>query len=159
MPRQTHALVFLIISIALLSALGCAGLTSGYESPAVSISSFRALSGQTAVPRFEIGLHIINPNRTPLDLEGIAYTVSIEDHKILTGVANDLPQIEGYGEGNLLLQAEVDLFSSILFFTDLVRHEQKRELSYSFEAKLDMGAFHPIIRVTRKGKFNIRPHH
>lgn len=42
-------------------------------------------------PRFEIVLHITNPNRDPLELEGISYTIHLEGNKVMSGVANDLP--------------------------------------------------------------------
>jgi len=145
-----------LITVLMLSLVGCAGLTQDFETPAVSISSFKALPAQGTVPRFEIGLHIVNPNRTPLDLKGVAYTLSIEGYKILTGVANDLPRIDAYGEDDILLKAGVDLFSSILFFTDLAKGG-KSEVNYSLTAKLDVGTLVPVIRVNREGKFNIKP--
>jgi len=135
---------------------GCAGLTSDFEAPAVSISTFKALPGQGVVPRFEIGLHIINPNRSPLALKGMVYTISIEGYKILTGVANDLPAIEAYGEGDIRLEAGVDLFSSIMFFTGLAK-EGRDEFNYSLAAKLDVGTLAPVIRVNREGRFSLKP--
>ncbi|MDD9305030.1 MAG: LEA type 2 family protein [Desulfobacter sp.] len=135
-----------------LFAAGCAGLGSGYESPTVNISSFKALPGQGAAPNFEIGLHITNPNRSALELKGVAYTVSVEGHKLLTGISNDLPTIEAYGQGEILLNGTVSLFNSIAFFADLATQKtNQKDLSYSLDAKLDTGAFHPIIRVNKKG--------
>ena len=82
---------------------GCAGLQTDYETPIVSITSFKAIPGEGMVPRFEIGLHIVNPNRSALDLKGIAYTINLEGHNLLTGVSNKLPRIEAYGEGDISL--------------------------------------------------------
>jgi len=155
MPKHlvsTALLVFLLM----LSLWGCAGLNPNFETPAVSISSFRALPGQGGVPRFEIGLHIINPNRSFLDLKGVAYTISVEGYKLLTGVANDLPRIAAYGEGDVLLEAGVDLLSGILFFTNLAKGG-KDEVNYSLTAKLDVGPLVPVIRVNREGTFTITP--
>ena len=145
-----------LLTLLMLLICGCAGLTKDFETPAVSISSFKALPTQGFVPRFEIGVHIINPNRTPLDLKGVAYTISVEGHKILTGVANDLPRIEAYGEDDILLKAGVDLFSSILFFADL-SNSGKNQFHYILTAKLDVGTLVPAIRVNREGSFKIRP--
>lgn len=136
---------------------GCAGLGSDYETPSVSVSSFEALPGEGIVPRFQIGLHIVNPNRKALELKGVAYTISIEGHKILTGVANDLPTIEAYGEGDVTLYGAVDLFSSISFFADLAGKKGKKPLSYRLDAKLDVGTLHPVIRVSRKGTLDMTP--
>ncbi len=143
-------LLFLIIFVS-----GCATLQPGYETPIVSITSFEAIPTQGLIPQFQIGLHIVNPNRSPLDLKGVSYTISLEGHKIMTGVSNQLPLIEAYGEGDVLLTASVDLFSSIGFFTDLIRTQTKEKISYSLNAKLDAGSLHPMIRVTRKGEISL----
>ena len=146
-----------LLSFLLLFVSGCATLQPGYETPVVSITSFKAIPTQSLVPQFQIGLHIVNPNRSPLDLKGVSYTISLEGHKIMTGVANKLPRIDPYGEGDVILNASVDLFSSIGFFTDLIRHQKKNQLSYRLNAKLDTGSLHPLIRVTRKGKLSLSP--
>jgi len=143
-------LLFLILFVS-----GCATLQPGYETPIVSITSFEAIPTQGLIPQFQIGLHIVNPNRSPLDLKGVSYTISLEGHKIMTGVSNQLPLIEPYGEGDVLLTASVDLFSSIGFFTDLIRTQTKEKISYSLNAKLDAGSLHPMIRVTRKGEISL----
>ena len=146
-----------LLSILLIfpASFGCAGLQPGYEPPAVTITSFEALPTQSIVPRFKIGLHIVNPNRTPLDLKGVSYTISIEGHKIMTGVSNKLPHIEAYGEGDVELNAAVDLFSSISLFTDLMRNQQRNTFTYAFKAKLDPGGFHPLIKVSREGELKL----
>jgi len=133
---------------------GCAGLQTDYETPTVSVTSFKAIPGKRMVPRFEIGLHIVNPNRSALDLKGIAYTVNLEGHNLLTGVSNKLPRIKAYGEGDILLEASVDFFNSIGFFADLAKN-QRETFAYSLDAKLDVGTLHPIIRVSKKGNISL----
>ncbi|RLB88298.1 MAG: hypothetical protein DRH26_13865 [Deltaproteobacteria bacterium] len=134
---------------------GCAGLQTDYETPTVSITSFKSIPGEGMVPRFEIGLHIVNPNRTALDLKGISYTVNLEGHNLLTGVSNKLPLIEAYGEGDILLAASVDFFSSMGFFADLAKNQNRESFAYSLDAKLDVGTLHPIIRVSKKGDISL----
>jgi len=134
---------------------GCAGLQTDYETPSVSISSFKSIPGEGMVPRFEIGLHIVNPNRSALELKGISYTVNLEGHKLLTGVSNKLPRIEAYGEADVLLNASVDLFSSLGFFADLANNKNRETFEYSLDAKLDVGTLHPVIRVSKKGNLSL----
>lgn len=142
-------LAVLLLSFLLMA--GCAGLQPGYEKPSVNITSFRAIPADGAIPQFEIRLHIVNPNRTSLELKGISYTIALEGYNVLTGVSNQLPVIDAYGEGNVTLVASVDLFSSIGFITELIRNQQKEKISYSFVAKLDAGALVPLIRVAKSG--------
>ena len=152
MNRFIH---IILISIFGFFLAGCAALQTDYETPTVSITSFKAIPGEGVLPQFEIGLHIINPNRSALDLKGISYTVKIEGHSLLTGVSNKLPKIDPYGEGDILLEASVDFFNSIGFFADLVKNQKREDLAYSLDAKLDVGALHPIIRVSKKGKLSL----
>ncbi len=145
--------IFFILSIFIVS--GCAHMQPGYEKPVVSITSFKAVPTGGLIPRFEIGLRIVNPNRSTLVLKGIFYTIALEGHKIMTGVSNQLPRIDAYGEENVVLNASVDLFSSIQFITDLMGNEKKDKISYSLNAKLDTGTLHPLIRITKKGEVSL----
>lgn len=133
---------------------GCAMLQPGFESPEVRVTSFKVLPSEGIAPRFEIGLHVINPNRSELKLVGLSYSAKLEGHKILSGVTNDLPVIEGYGEGDVVLQVSADLFSSISLLSDLL--SQPREtFQYELNTKLDVGAMLPSIRVTKTGKISL----
>ena len=146
-----------VIAVVML-ALGlgaCAGLRPGFETPTVTVSSFRPLPGDGAVPRFEIGLHIVNPNREALKLEGLAYTVSLEGRELVKGVDNDLPVIEGYGEGDVKLVATPNLLGGIRLVTDLMA-SPRDNFSYALEAKLDVGRFAPAIRVRDEGEIALQ---
>ncbi len=148
---------FLFVFLIFLAA-GCAPFLPGFETPTVNVSSFRVLPGQEAVPTFEIGLHIINPNRTDLKLEGISYTVELEGHKILSGVSNKLPVIEAYGEGDVRLQVQPDLFSTINLFTDLLS-QPREKFRFDLTAYLDVGVWMPRIKVHKEGFFALPENH
>ncbi len=138
----------------LLLFSGCASIRPDFEEPTVNLTSFRVIPSESAVPKFEIGLHVINPNRTALKLYGISYNVELEGHRVLTGVSNDLPEIAAYGEGDVLLQASPDLFSTISLFADLMN--QPRELfKFNLEAKLDVGGLLPRIKVVKSGEVSL----
>ena len=105
-------------------------------------------------PQFEIGLHIINPNRAALELHGLAYRLKLQDFNILTGVASDLPVIDGYSEGDITLTATADMLGSIRWLANLVS-TQTDSIAYELEAKLDLGPFQPVVRVTQKGAIDL----
>ncbi len=152
MPKKTCFSVLFLFSFIVFS---CASLQPGYEKPVVSITSFKAIPGQSIVPHFEIGLHIVNPNRTELNLLGISYSIYLEGHKVITGVSNQLPEIQAYGEGDVVLNASVDIFSSIGFFKDLIQNQNQEKIAYSLKAKLDAGTLHPLIHVTKEGEISL----
>ncbi|BBO70826.1 hypothetical protein DSCA_47560 [Desulfosarcina alkanivorans] len=151
MARRTYTL---IIFVAVAWITGCATLHPEFETPTVTVTAIRALPSESITPRFEIGLHIINPNRAALTLQGIAYSLKLDGHKILTGVANELPTIDGYGEGDVTLIASTSLLSGIRFFADLMS-AQPDAIAYDLEAKLDLGGFRPNIHVSEKGEIDL----
>ena len=132
----------------------CAGLSPGYETPTVTVSSFKALPSDGVMPAFAIGLRVTNPNREALKLQGIAYTISLDGHEVIKGVGNELPVIEGYGQGEFTLTASANLFAGIRLVTDLL-NSNRDTFTYDLEAKLDIGRLRPALRVKESGKINL----
>jgi LEA14-like dessication related protein len=145
--------LFLLFVLIFITA-GCAPFLPGFETPTVTVTSFRVLPGHDAVPTFEIGLHIINPNRTELKLEGISYAVELEGHKILSGASNKLPVIDPYGERDVRLQVQPDLLSTINLFADLL-NQPRNKFRFDLTASLDVGVWVPRIKVHQEGFFSL----
>ena len=135
---------------------GCAGMGSGYETPTVSVQSFQPVQSSDAggLPSFEIGLHVINPNLEPLELAGVSYTISLGGQDLIKGVGNELPVIDGYGEGSFTLTASFNLMAGIKLFRSLMAADTD-SIDYSFKAKLDPGAFKRKIRITDSGTISL----
>jgi LEA14-like dessication related protein len=158
---QMKAPAQLVLAIALLAGSiggiqGCASLQADYDEPVVTVTSFRAVPAEGAALSFEIGLRVVNPNSEALELQGIAYTISLEGHKLITGVGKDLPVLEGYSEETFTLQASASMFQTIQLVSDLMR-EPKESLQYDLETKLDVGTFYPAIRVRKSGEISLQP--
>ena len=149
--RSLSIVVALLCSLLLSS---CATLDPNYEEPTVTLSSFKALPSEGMVPAFEIGLRIINPNSSSLNLEGIVYTVSLQGHELVKGVGKDYPVIEGYSEGVVTLTASANLLAGIRFVKDML-DQPEGALEYEFKAKLDLGGLYPSIRITEKGDLDM----
>ncbi|MEA3362627.1 MAG: LEA type 2 family protein [Thermodesulfobacteriota bacterium] len=143
-----------IILLLFFTFVGCAPMLPSFETPTVNLTSFRVLPGNSIVPTFEIGLHVINPNRTALKLQGLSYNVELEGFRVLSGVSNQLPVIEAYGEGDVLLQARPDLFSTISLFTNLM-NQPREQFTFNLEALLDVGGLMPKIRVRKEGLLSL----
>jgi LEA14-like dessication related protein len=137
-----------------MAIVACASLRPEYETPTVNVKAIRPLPSEDLAPRFEIVLHIVNPNRTPLALHGIACTLALDGHDLLTGVAGDLPAIAGYGEGEVTLTATTSLLSGIRFLADLMQH-RRDAIAYELNAKLDPGGLRPTIRISEKGEIDL----
>lgn len=134
----------------------CAALRSDYETPTVSVQSFRPVtsSNGSGFPEFEILLHVTNPNLQPLELAGVAYTISLDGHEVIEGVSNEIPVIEGYGQGSFTLTAAVNVIAGIQLFRSLMQKDSDT-FDYAFEAKLDPGAYKPKIRISDRGSISL----
>ena len=153
---MSHCWLRLNFCVLLLFFLpGCAGMQTAYDSPTVSLTSFRFIPGESIVPQFEIGLRIINPNRDDLELEGLFYNITIDNNKILSGVANELPIVEGYGQEDILLEARVDVLGGAKLLQSLI-NGPKDSFQYGFNAKLDLGSLKPTLRISEQGEFSPR---
>ncbi len=152
--RPVKPLTALVMAAALLT--GCAGMGSGYEIPSVSVQSFRPIASDTGggLPAFEIRLHVINPNLEPLELAGISYTISLDGQDIIKGVGNELPVIQGYGEGTFTVTAGISLIAGIQLFRSLIDKDSD-SFDYSFKAKLDPGAYKRKIRIADSGSISL----
>ena len=159
-PQRKTYIVRLWIAALLAAPLivlqGCASMNADYEEPAVTVTSFRAVPTESAALNFEIGLRVVNPNRDPLELQGVAYTITLEGHKLITGVGKDLPAIEGYSEGEFTLNASASLFQAIQLLGDLM-NDPKDRIRYDLDTKLDVGTFRPAIRVRNSGEISLQP--
>lgn len=141
--------------ILMLTLMACSSLTPSYERPEVSITSFSLEPNSKGLaPQFNIGLRIINLNRTALPLAGMSYSVEIEGNRILTGANPDLPRIPGFGSADITIQASPDLFGSARLVNQLLS-SQKGQFDYLFRAKLDVGALMPYVTIEEKGQFGL----
>jgi len=132
----------------------CAGVQPKYESPSVSVASLKLLPTGSMMPQFSITLHVVNPNREPLRLNGIAYSVYLEGHKVITGAANNLPEIEGYGEGDIKLIATIRLLESLRLLSELIG-KHRDSYHYKIDAKLDIGGGKPQLHVVDEGAIDL----
>ena len=147
-------LLWVTAMLAMLAMARCATLHPDFEKPMVAVNNIRLIPSGNIVPKFEIGLHIVNPNRSALTLHGIVYTLSLDGFKILTGVANELPTVEAYGQEDITLVAAANLISSIRLLSDLV-NQRRGTITYDLDAKLDLGGIHPALHVNESGEIDL----
>ena len=71
-PRRALPLLVMSLTSLLLSA--CATMSPGFETPSVTVSSFKTVPAESGMPKFEIGLRVLNPNSEALELKGVAWS-------------------------------------------------------------------------------------
>ncbi len=144
----------LILAACFLLA-ACAGLKPEIDPPLVSLESFRALPGVEGTPRFEIKLRVANPNVQALDIVGISYSIALLDRKLINGVTNNVPRIEGYDEEVITLEAGLQLIELLRLLASLGASTSE-PLSYEFSAKIDFKGLVPTQRIRESGEITLQ---
>jgi LEA14-like dessication related protein len=150
--RYSRYVLLSLLGMTLLA--GCASLTPELDPPKISLVSFKSLPGDSGAPRFEIKLRVINPNKQTLDIAGISYSVELLDKELITGVANDVAPIAGYGEGVVTLEAGLQLLELLRLMASL-GSAGSEPLAYRFSAKIDFNGFIPTQRVEESGEISL----
>lgn len=147
---------FLSIIFVMLLLSGCATIPRDFEEPTLTVISIALRDSNALAPQFDIVMHVTNPNRVALDLVGMSYSVQLAGNKVVTGVANNLPVVEAYGEADILISAAVNLFGSIRLLNDLMIRNPD-QIEYVFDARLDVGTMMPRININKTGMISLRP--
>ena len=145
----------LILFLCVCCVSSCGDIRPDEALPVVNVSYFKPLPPQGIAPVFEVGLHIINPSATTLKIIGASYTIKLDGQRVLVGVANDLPDIAPYGEGDAVIRASADMVGSFLLITKLLREKQDG-IRYEFSARLNVAGLRRDINVVKQGEFSFR---
>ncbi|MCG5495588.1 LEA type 2 family protein [Ectothiorhodospira variabilis] len=145
----------LLLASGALLLSGCAAMRSDFETPSVSLESFRVVPNQGVTPRFALGLRVVNPNPASLPLRGMSYAVDFEGHQLITGVASDLETIPAFGESRFEVEAGLDLINSLRLLNDLMARADRDHLNYKVRARLDAGGFSRLITMEETGQIPI----
>jgi LEA14-like dessication related protein len=139
-----------------LGITGCAFAPSfSYDKPEVNVTGIDLIPSDSLSPRFLIHLNIQNPNSRPLPLKGISYNVSVSGFKVVSGVSNQLPEIPAYSARDIELEANTNVVSSLKLVNKLIT-KRADHITYTLNAKLDVGTLLPFIHVKEEGQFTVK---
>lgn len=128
---------------------GCANLIP-LNQPQVNLVGIEPVKGTGLTPRFTLQLMITNPNDMALDIDGVSFEFLLADQKILSGVANNIPSLEAYGETPVEVQGSISLFK---LFNLLRKLSNSSSLEYRLKTTIDPDGF-PAFEVEQKGNLS-----
>lgn len=146
---------WLPLMMALFFLTACAAFSPPQDPPKISLVSFRDVTADGGMPTFEIKLRVLNPNEQPLDIAGISYSVYLRDRELITGVANNIPRIAGYGEGEITMHAGLQLLELVKLLASLGT-TASAPLTYQLSAKIDFRGLVPTQRIQESGEIRLR---
>jgi LEA14-like dessication related protein len=133
----------------------CSTLVSDFRSPTVNLISVEPAGAQGLSQLFRVGLKIGNPNQRQLTLVGANYELALEGFDVISGVANDLPNIDAYASEMIYVDVALGLIEGLQLVNHLMS-KQDGKISYQLNLNLDTGL--PVIGkipLVEKGTFDI----
>lgn len=138
---QRKMMLWLASAMALLLA-ACATMT-GIEPPGITLAGLRVLEVKGFETTFEVDLRVLNPNKTPLNIQGVECDLSLNDRHLAKGVANPAREIPAYGSEIVTVNVYASMLDLFGAAHRLIQGTQKTQpdekWTYAIKGHLAMG--------------------
>jgi len=146
------------VALAVLAMLlaGCAGLGSYREAPRVSLVSIQPRDLGVFEQHYGLQLRILNPNDTALPIEGMSYSLRINEREFAYGVSRQPVSIPPYGEALL----DVDVVSNLLSVLQQLQEAdtgKRQALTYRLTGHLSLENHLGTLPFDYRGELNFLP--
>ena len=150
--QTTLALLWLAM---LLTACAGLGSVSDFDEPDVELLGLEPMPSQGMEARFLVRLRIVNPNSTPLAIDGMAYEVFLRDSKVLSGVSNEGLDVGAFSEAVAELEVAAGMLGSLSLLSDLMANPVEGGMPYRLNTKLSRPGLGGTLRITREGTLDM----
>lgn len=133
--RHTH-LTRSISLIVLFSLVGCAALEKHVQKPSVKYAGSQVKSASLYNATIDFLLHVDNPNPVSLPIQGLSYTLDINNKKFLSGAAQHGTRIPANSAVDLSLPIVINYED---FLESLQQLLQQDSFAYTISGELDFG--------------------
>jgi LEA14-like dessication related protein len=151
--RESLRAVLVIFALALLSACANVGLEE-FDKPSIELLAIEPVAAQGMEARFRLRLRIVNPNPVALDIDGLAYDVTLRDSKVLSGASNENVRIEAYSEGEARVEVAAGMLGSLGLLRDLISNPPDAGIPYRLDAKISRRGLGGSLRVRQEGSLD-----
>lgn len=139
MPRA--ALQHLLLTALLLLGLnGCSSL-GGHDPLQVNLVGIEPLPGEGLEMRFAVKLRVQNPNARPVDFQGVALQLRVNQHPLASGVSDQRGQLPGFAESIISIPVSISTYSLMRQAWAAAGYQQGLGLPYELSGKLGGGLF------------------
>ena len=143
---------FLIVLVLLL--FGCAALFQTMEPPRINIANVMARDIKLFEQVFDLELRIQNPNDTPLEVNGLAFDLELNDKRFATGVSNQSLVIDRLSSSVIHVEAITTLVG---FLWQVAEYQQTQSprLSYRIKGSVYSGSAGTKLHFDDSGEIKI----
>ena len=142
---------YFFIAMLALALSACAQLAGLEESPRVTLATFKPLEFGLLEQRYSAVLRIQNPNKVPLVIQGLDYTIAVNDRDFARGLSNHDIEIPAFGEQTL----EVDMVSTLVSLIEQLRGLESGKLSYRLSGRAAVKGIPGTIAFSHDGELDV----
>lgn len=120
----------------LLLVTGCTYLPTRPEPPLVSLVDLQLVEATLFEQQYLLHLRLQNPNDFALPIEGMRYTLTINDREFASGVSGDMATLPPFGETVVAVSVISNLFRIYEQLRD--PHPDREGFTYAIEGRLSL---------------------
>lgn len=129
-----------VLSVLVLAATGCANL--GTRDPLmIDVAGIETLPGEGMELNLAVRIRVQNPNDEPVEYNGIALMLDVNDRTLASGVSNEVGTVPRYGEIVFTVPMTISAFDVARQIYGVMNAEDPNRVEYSLRGKLEGGLF------------------
>jgi LEA14-like dessication related protein len=141
MPITFHRHLARALIISLLLMLTACSTFTPRDPLQIQLVGIEPLPGQELELRFAIKLRVQNPNDRPIDFNGIALQLKVNQQPLLSGVSDQSGQVARYGERILHIPVSLSAYAALRQAWGAAGYQHGKGLPYELSGKLAGGLF------------------
>lgn len=127
------AALCLVLTLFLASA--CANLRQSVETPEISLTGLKLVEAGLSKQRYDLMLHVRNPNSIPLPVRGLSYRVQLAGERFASGETVQAFTVPANGETDFELSVTTDLLRTLSSLQRMLA-EGEKTLKYELGGQL-----------------------
>jgi LEA14-like dessication related protein len=134
----------LCLLTAFSSLSGCSGLFRTLERPRINIANITPREVKLFEQVFDLELRIQNPNDSPLEINGLAFELEINDKRFATGVSNQNIAVDRLSSAVIHVEAITTLWGVL---RQIAEYQQTRTPRVTYRIKGSIYSGSPSVRL------------
>lgn len=137
-----------IVGVLALLLSACALLQPALE-PVVRVVGLTPLPSEGLELRFGLKLRIQNPRDTPIEFDGVAISLDLNNRGLATGVSDQTGEIARFGEAVIEVPVSVSAFTALRQAMAQIGQQHQsatdRDIPYSLSGRLSSTGFNDVV--------------
>jgi len=141
MSNAIHYTLVRTLLVSLLLTLTACSTLAQRDPLRIELVGIEPLPGEGLEARFAIKLRVQNPNDRPINFNGVALELQVNQQPLLSGVSNQSGQVPRYGESILRVPVSLSAYSALRQAWGMAGYQDGKGLPYELRGKLANGLF------------------